>query len=100
MQPIGPITETFRTIDYIEAGLWSVMGVGFAIQALRPGARPRCTCALAAIALLAFGASDLVEAQTGAWWHPWWLFVWKGACVIAFGAMVVRYTSNPLRRGR
>jgi hypothetical protein len=31
-----------------------------------------------------FGVSDLVEAQTGAWWEPWWLFVMKAACVLVF----------------
>ena len=35
-------------------------------------------------ALTLFGLSDIVEIQTGAWWRPWWLLVWKGACVVAF----------------
>ena len=31
-----------------------------------------------------FGLSDVIEAETGAWWHPWWLFVMKALCVLGF----------------
>lgn len=31
-----------------------------------------------------FGVSDLIEAQTGAWWEPWSLLVMKAACVLVF----------------
>jgi len=41
----------------------------------------------AAFVFLAFGLSDLVETQTGAWWKPWWLFVWKALCVHAMLAL-------------
>lgn len=44
-----------------------------------------------AIALVVFGFSDVVEARTGAWWRPWWLFVWKAVCVIALVATLVNY---------
>jgi hypothetical protein len=35
----------------------------------------------AAILLLFFAASDLIEIRTGAWWRPWWLAVLKGCCL-------------------
>jgi hypothetical protein len=35
--------------------------------------------------------SDLVEARTGAWWKPWWLFVWKAACVLLMLGGAWRY---------
>jgi hypothetical protein len=43
---------------------------------------------VAAAVLLAFGGSDVVETRTGAWWHPWWLLVWKGLCVVALVVLV------------
>ena len=45
------------------------------------GANPALKTMLAGATLLAFGASDLVETSTGAWYDPWWLFLWKAACV-------------------
>jgi len=36
-----------------------------------------------AVVFVLFGISDLVETQTGAWWKPWWLLVWKVLCVHA-----------------
>lgn len=46
---------------------------------------------LLAITLAVFGGSDLVEARTGAWWKPWWLFVWKAACVVVLLLAFIRY---------
>ena len=92
MDPIGPITDLFRTINYIEAGLWIVLGVGFAVRATRSASgAARQSGRIAAITLLAFGASDLVETRTGAWWHPWWLLVWKGLCVIVLAGLVAAW---------
>lgn len=91
IEPIGPITDFFRTSNYIEAGLWSVIGVGFVVQAARVKGTARRTCAIAAVAFLLFGGSDVKEAQTGAWWHPWWLLVWKGMCLAVFAALLGEY---------
>ena len=65
----------------IEALVWWVLGVCMLMAAL---ARPieRNQCLLTAIALVLFGCSDIVEISTGAWWRPWWLLTWKGACVL------------------
>jgi hypothetical protein len=91
MQPLGPITEAFRIINYAEAALWAAIGAAFAIQSFRRGGATRLTCLVAAIVLLAFGASDVVETRTGAWWHPWWLLAWKAACVLALLALVIQW---------
>src|SRR5688500_6200267 len=91
MQPIGPITDAFRNINYAEAGLWAAIGLGFAVQSFRREGAARLTCLTAAVVLLAFGASDVVETRTGAWWHPWWLLAWKAACVIALLLLVIRW---------
>ena len=65
----------------IEAVVWWVLGISMLIAAY---AKPthRKQCLVSAIALVLFGCSDVVEISTGAWWHPWWLLVWKGTCVI------------------
>ncbi len=36
------------------------------------------------LAFAAFGVSDWIEAQTGAWWRPWWLLLLKAVCVGTF----------------
>lgn len=64
----------------IEAVVWWVLGICMVIAAYaKPVARRQCL--IAAIALVLFGCSDIVEISTGAWWRPWWLLVWKGACI-------------------
>jgi len=44
---------------------------------------------LAAVTFVLFGISDLAETQTGAWWQPWWLLVWKAACIALILLLVV-----------
>ena len=97
MQPIGPITDAFRIINYAEAALWALIGAGFAIQAFRRRGTTRLTCLVAAVVLLAFGVSDVIETRTGAWWHPRWLLAWKAACVIALLLLTGRYVIRSRR---
>lgn len=66
--------------NYGEAGLWFIIGLVLAVR-LR---MPRPWRWLLPLAFACFGVSDLIEAQTGAWWDPWWLFVLKAACVLVF----------------
>jgi hypothetical protein len=61
--------------NYIEACLWAGMGVA-ALLKRNSGWSVALGCAL-----VLFGASDVVEVRTGAWYDPWWLFAWKGICV-------------------
>jgi len=46
---------------------------------------------MAAVAFLAFAGTDLVEMQTGAWWRPWWLLVWKAACVGVLVTLAIQH---------
>ena len=69
---------SYALMQQIEACVW----IGIAVIHYVYVARGRGTIVLT-IALVAFGLSDLVEATTGAWWWPWWLLVWKAACVLA-----------------
>jgi len=85
---IAVITRAFQISNYIEAGLWTSMGIGFAIAALRQTALARKRCWIAAVTFVLFGISDLVESQTGAWYRPIWLLIWKGICVLVFACLM------------
>lgn len=64
------------------------MALGFALGAVRHTGPARARCVLAAVTFAAFGLSDVVEVQTGAWYRPWWLFAWKAACVAVFAGLL------------
>lgn len=80
----------FSEANHIEAALWLAIGAGFIAHAVLKAAF-RKECLRAAITFIAFGFSDIVEARTGAWWRPWWLLVWKGACVLVFLLLLIGY---------
>lgn len=68
--------------NLFEVYLWSIMGVGFLASAIWKPAN-RWASIATGIMLILFGISDWIELSTGAWWKPWWLFVWKAVCVIS-----------------
>lgn len=77
--------------NYIEVVLWPTLGVVIAVHGVRRAGRTRRDCLLAALVLIVFGISDWFEANTGnEWWHPWWLFLWKAACVLALLAIILQ----------
>jgi len=80
-----------RDGNLIEACVWFVLAAALFVHALRADKRVRPTLFLIVVTLAVFGGSDLVEAHTGAWWRPWWLFVWKAACVLTLLFGFVRY---------
>jgi len=84
-------TGFFALANYIEAGLWLVIGLVLAAIAVRRRGTGRRRCWQAAVLFALFGASDVVEAHTGAWWRPWWLLAWKAACVAALLTMLIDY---------
>ena len=92
------IDPTFVLSNHIEAGLWILIGVGMAVGAAVQGGIARKDFIVAAITFALFGGSDVVEATTGAWWRPWWLFAWKAACVLAFLVLLVRYSRRKRAR--
>jgi hypothetical protein len=85
------ITDEFRLANYYEAGLWIVIGLIALGFALRGVGHVRSRCLILAVTLVVFGFSDVVETRTGAWWRPWWLFVWKAACVAVLLALLVEH---------
>ena len=80
----------FETGNYIEAGLWIVIGSVFAATGMRRGSDRR-VCVVAACTFFLFGISDIVEVQTGAWWRPWWLLMWKAGCVLSMLFLLVQW---------
>jgi len=78
------------TANYVEAALWGVIGLIFLVHAIATKRSGRAS-AIAALAFVLFGVSDIVEAETGAWWRPWWLFCWKAACVLSMIALFVKH---------
>ncbi len=77
---LAVITSGFVAANVVEALLWFlVAGIVFY----------RFRSAAGAVLLVAFGISDLVETQTGAWWRPWWLLVWKAACIAGLLTLLV-----------
>ena len=80
-----------RDGNLLEAGVWFLLAVVLFLYSFRRERRLRSTLWLLSVTLAVFGGSDLVEARTGAWWTPWWLFVWKAVCVAALLFGFVRY---------
>ena len=77
--------------NYCEAGLWFIIAATLWARAGRLPGPSRKLGRISGVAFFFFGISDLVEAQTGAWWTPWWLFVLKAACVLVFSACGWKY---------
>ena len=79
--------------NYIESGLWFLFALIMLINAFRFGKSHslyRVTL-IAAITFFLFGISDVIEAQTGAWWHPFGLLLLKGGCVLTLVGSYVYY---------
>ena len=69
--------------NYLEAFIWFCLAIGFAVNAGKKSGKTRINRLITTLIFLLFGGSDIVEVQTGAWWSPWWLFVWKASCVLS-----------------
>jgi hypothetical protein len=69
--------------NYLEALIWFLFAIGFAVNAGKTSGTTRINRLITTLIFLLFGGSDIVEVQTGAWWSPWWLFVWKASCVLS-----------------
>lgn len=67
-----------------------MVGLCFTVRTIAKTAF-RKECSIAAVTLILFGFSDIVEASTGAWWRPWWLFVWKALCVLILLMLLISY---------
>lgn len=78
--PMDSTADFHVVFNQAEAGLWFVIALVLIVRS-----RMKMPWRwLLPLAFVLFGVSDLIEAQTGAWWEPWWLFVMKAACVLVF----------------
>jgi peptidoglycan/LPS O-acetylase OafA/YrhL len=77
---------TIETFNHFEAGLWFIIGLGMLMAAVikRRDSRWLKLLLIAAVAFVLFGVSDIIEAETGAWWKPLELLALKAACVLTF----------------
>ena len=83
--------ELTYTGNMIEGVFWVVFSLPFWWGLLRKGERRRRFCLFGAVVFVVFGGSDFYEAQTGAWYKPWWLIVWNGACIAGIVVVIVWY---------
>jgi len=91
------IDYLIRRGNLIEGVFWIVVGACFAIAMVRgSGGRTKL---IAAVNFVLFGCSDFVEHQTGAWYRPWWLLLWKAACVAVMVSQLVVYIRS-MKGGR
>ncbi|MEA5576690.1 hypothetical protein [Anabaena sp. UHCC 0451] len=75
----------YRQGNYIEAVLWGLFALGFIVYSYKQDSHiAKRKNQITALIFLLFGLSDIVEVQTGAWWKPWWLFLWKASSVLGF----------------
>ena len=81
-----------------EAALWFAFAALCAIKAARASRDRRRIFAMLAAAFAVFGVSDLIEAETGAWWRPWWLAAMKGACLVVLVAGIRKLRKNSRTR--
>jgi hypothetical protein len=70
----------------LEAGWWFVLAILAAIFGGRARGFTRATRIATPLFLVTFGASDLIELYTGAWWRPPALLALKGICLIGLVA--------------
>lgn len=70
------IEPLFAYANYAEACLWTALGIAAIVK------RNSTAGVMLGGALLTFGVSDVIEANTGAWYEPWWLLVMKAVCVL------------------
>lgn len=84
---------TLPDANLVEACVWFVVAAGLLAASIR-GASHRRLDAIGAALFAAFGASDLVEMRTGAWYQPLWLFGWKSLNVAGIFAFLWRRTHD------
>ena len=89
----------FRLGNHLEAAFWVIVALGFFVGAFRQEGQVRRRCWIAAITFLLFGVSDVVEAETGAWYRPAWLLLWKGACLGVMAWLLVGYVRRTRSEG-
>ncbi len=74
--------KLFRYGNQAEALVWFLFAARYAWKIKQANAGLARWLGFGSLTFLVFGISDWVEIETGGWWKPWWLLVWKGLCVL------------------
>lgn len=82
------ITAEYQLLNAIEAGLWIAVAIICLLPQFKVGWSRRQRW-MASGTFVLFAISDLVETQTGAWWRPWGLLVWKAGCIAIILLLIV-----------
>lgn len=77
--------------NYMEGVFWIVIGIILGLAGRKANPVYWKVSLMACGLFIAFGVSDWVEAQTGAWWRPLWLLGWKGFCLLALAFCYWKY---------
>lgn len=77
--------------NYCEAGLWFTISLMVFLRRKNPNLTITKLAIQTSISFFFFGISDLIEANTGAWWQPWWLLVLKVLCILSFVYCWIKY---------
>jgi hypothetical protein len=91
--------DFYELANRCEAGLWFVVAAALFVHSWRSPVRLRKICWTLTGAFLLFGVSDLIEAETGAWWRPLWLLALKGGCLLVIVLGFWQY-QRAAKRGR
>jgi phosphoglycerol transferase MdoB-like AlkP superfamily enzyme len=82
------ISQVFNSVEMF---FWMSIGAIFFASGFYNRNRYKKLTFFLSIVFVAFGLSDGVEFHTGAWWHPWWLLLWKVLCVAIFALSLTYY---------
>ena len=83
--PIPSEEITIRCVagfNYLEAIFWMLLAFWIWRKSRAFVSAQLANARFASVVTFVFGCSDLVEAQTGAWWRPVWLLIWKASCLV------------------
>ena len=74
--------EFDQIFNLAEGIFWIFISLLFIYRSRKPTFFSRNNWLLGALAFFCFGVSDFIEIYSRAWYHPWWLILWKGICLI------------------
>jgi len=80
-----------QAYNSFEVFLWGWIGIGLVLYFSFKGGWHRNRGIGAGGLFLLFSLSDAIEVQTGAWWSPVWLLLWKVLNIIGFIAVYLNY---------
>lgn len=95
--------DALAIFNAFEAVFWMALGIFVAIAGHRIRGIDTRRRVLAALFLVAFGVSDIIEIQTGAFWRPLGLLVFKGVCltgIVVCGARILLARKQPAAKDK